>query len=130
MWDRFLKYKHNKCLYFITDGNAVHSLCPSLGHRHAQLLKDICPWNLQNPFGKEINISFRLSPPFFTHPPLGGSDFLIIKMLARKYGFIPRFIPEISYDNVQSNGSIYGLIHSVSWLTVLNIMCLHILKLF
>ena len=45
-----------------TDGSVIHSLCPTLGKRHAQIFNGHCPGHLQNPFGKEINISFIFVP--------------------------------------------------------------------
>ena len=86
-----------------TDGSVKHSLCPALGMRHGQVLKGLCPMHLQNPFGKELNVSYTLSTPYSMPSPVGGvsgSDFQIIKLLTRKYGFIPRFIYEAHYHNV------------------------------
>ena len=89
---------HDSYSYFLikkvftpTDSGVIHSLCPALGKRHALVFKGVCPLNLQNPMGKEINVSFFLSPPFAMPAPAGGSDFLTLKLLARKFGFIPRF---------------------------------------
>ena len=78
-----------------TDGSVKHSLCPALGMRHGLVLKGLCPMHLQNLFGKELNVSYTLSTPYSMPSPVGGvsgSDFQIIKLLTRKYGFIPRFI--------------------------------------
>ena len=80
-----------KKVFTPTDSGVIHSLCPALGKRHALVFKGVCPLNLQNPVGKEINVSFFLSPPFAMPAPAGGSDFLTLKLLARKFGFIPRF---------------------------------------
>ena len=79
---------------FSTDQTVIHSLCPVLGKRHALVMKGLCPSHLQNPHGKEIDVGFGYFPPFSIPSPLGGlgSDFLVMKLLARKIGFIPKFI--------------------------------------
>ena len=46
--------------------------------------------------------------------PVGGSDFLVIKLLARKSGFMATFIQERFANSVKINGSTHGLIHKVS----------------
>ena len=89
-----------KKVFTPTDSGVIHSLCPALGKRHALVFKGLCPLNLQNPLGKEINVSFHLSTPFAMHAPAGGSDFLTLKLLARKFGFIPRFNFEKFAKNV------------------------------
>ena len=77
-------------------------------------VKGFCPSDLQNPSGKEINVSFCLQPPFAItgHNPVGGSDLLTLRLLARKFGFIPRFILKKFVD---SNGP-DDLIHSVGFM--------------
>ena len=95
------------CLHS-TDKTAIHSLCPALGKRHALVVKSFCPSHLQKPVGKEINVLFPAFPPFSMPSPLGGlgSDFLIMQLLARKIGFIPRFI---------FGTSINTMLYNVSW---------------
>ena len=68
---------------------------------------------MQKPYGKEINISFIGSKPYITKDSIGGSEFLIVKMLAEKYKFIPKFIPERSFDNAKHNGTLSGMLHRV-----------------
>ena len=64
---------------------------------------------------KELRISFIGLKPFITYNPIGGSDFLVLNLLAKKYGFIPKLIPEVRYDDVEVNGTIlHGSIHRVS----------------
>ena len=96
------------CLHS-TDETVIHSLCPALGKMHALIFKGMCPFHLQNPLGREINIVFGYAPPFSIPSPHGGgigSDFLVMQMLARKNGFIPRFIYETD---------ITAQLSSVSW---------------
>ena len=100
-----------------TDDNAKHSLCPVLGKRHGQAFTGSCPQHLQNSFSKEFNVSFSLTPPYSMPSPVGGvsgSDFQIIKLLARKSGFIPRFIYEARSE----------ITNSVSCLLDLNKKCI------
>ena len=82
---------------------------PSLGKRHALVFRDFCPYDLQNPFGKEINVSFFMSPPFSMPSPASGSDFLILKLLARKFGLVPRFNVEKFGDSIGNDGLIYSV---------------------
>ena len=50
---------------------------------------------LQTPFGKTLPVSFIGSKPFIKYTnPIGGSDFLVMKIFANKFGFRPAFRPE------------------------------------
>ena len=51
--------------------------------------------------------------PYIMYNPIGGSDFAIIGILARKIGFLPRFIPERCFDVLEANGTTFGVIHRV-----------------
>ena len=84
-----------------------------LGKEHAQIFYGLCPRHVQSPYGKELKISFIGPEPFVTYNPIGGSDFLIIKLLAKKFGFLPKFVPEISFDTVKSNGTSHGMAYKV-----------------
>ena len=59
---------------------------------YAQECKGVCPQHFQQPSGKTLNISFIGLPPFVTYNPRGGSAFILMAMLANKYGFIPNYI--------------------------------------
>ena len=107
--------------FISTDRSVVHSLCPVLGERHAQIVIGLCKKNFQNPLRKKINISFYYAPFWSTNPPLGGSDFLLIKLLARKSGFIPKFVHE---------RNITATIHSVSSILDLNLDEIMYFKMF
>ena len=89
------------------------SLCPVLGQKHAQVFSGICPWHTINPSGKKLQISFYGPRPYITYVPIGGSDFILAGLLAKKHGFIPTFIPARTYDIVKANGTASGLMHLV-----------------
>ena len=97
----------------VSGENVQYSLCPVLGKMRAQLVKGVCPRHLQSPFGKQIKVSFIGPRPFVNYNPIGGSDFIIMKLLAKKFRFMPRFIPERRIEAIFPNGTTYGLIYSV-----------------
>ena len=55
--------------------------------------------------------------PFVKYPKdwgkFGGSDFLVMKLLAEKHQFTPIFHPAKSFDRLEINGTPYGLVHQV-----------------
>ena len=69
---------------------------------YAQFYNGLCPFKLGSPVEKEINILYNHNPPFTMYAPVGGIDFVIIELLAKRLGFIPKYIP---YSDLQSNGS-------------------------
>ena len=78
------------------ESGVITSLCTKLGNMYAEEFKGSCPSHLQEPFGKTLKISFNGIPPYIIYNPIGGSvgsDFLVIKILAKKFSFIPKFIP-------------------------------------
>ena len=102
-----------KCYFLLLDRHIVASLCPVVGKRWAQIVNGACPKEAQNPNGKELNISFIGPPPLITYKPVGGSEFLLMRLLAQKLNFRPKFISERSYDIVNDNGTFYGMVHRV-----------------
>ena len=80
-----------------------------MGRKHAIVFKGLCPYHLQIPFGKEINVSFYPSFPFSIPSLASGSDFLTLKLLAKKFGFIPRFKVEKFADAIGNDGMIYSV---------------------
>lgn len=72
------------------------SLCPKLGKMYAEEFKGSCPSHLQEPFGKTLDISIIGSQPYVFYNPLGGSELILTKILAKKFSFTPKFIPTIS----------------------------------
>ena len=88
----------------MTDGTEVRtSFCPELGKRNAEEYLGICPLHVQEPFGKTLNVSFIGQPPYVIYNPLGGSEFVITQILAKKFGFVPKFIPAKSWDTIQGS---------------------------
>ena len=81
----------------------------------AEVRQGLCPWILQHPIGKKIPISFIGPKPYIKYKPtIGGSEFLVIKMLAQKFKFLPDFKPARAFDVTKKNGSTYGMVWSVS----------------
>ena len=65
---------------------------------YADKFKGPCPSHLQEPLGKTLKVSYLGMPPYIIgfldkSKPLGGSDILVTKILAKKFSFIPKFIP-------------------------------------
>ena len=89
------------------------SLCPVLGQTHGQTYNGLCPGHFQTPYGKELKISFIGIRPYINYDPIGGSEFLIVKILAEKFKFTAKFIPERAADIVNKNGKFYGELHRV-----------------
>ena len=112
----YLRFYHFFVMYhfLLLVGHIVASLCPVVGKRWAEIVNGACPKQAQNPTGKVLNISFIGPPPFITYKPLGGSEFLLMKLLAQRLNFRPKFIYERSYDVVSDNGTLYGMVHRVS----------------
>ena len=101
-------------------GQVITSLCPVLGKRYAQSFNGECPNQADSIHGKTLNISFIGPEPFITYNPVGGSDFLIINLLANKFQFTPNFIPERSFELIESNGTSQGLVFRVSEVIILS----------
>ena len=99
--------------HFSGNGSRKTYLCPVLGKAHAEIHHDKCLSELQHPNGKTLPISFIGIVPYIKHIPFGGSEPLVIKMLAKKYGFLPNFVPERAYDVTKVNGTTYGMVHRV-----------------
>ena len=78
----------------IDDGNIVTYLCPVLGKPYAEEHDKMCPTELKQPSRKILPISFIGVMPFITYNPFGGSDPMVIQILAKKHEFMPNFIAE------------------------------------
>ena len=89
------------------------SLCPVLGKMHVQVYNGMCPWHTESPLQKEIKVSFIGGRPYIIYSPIGGSDFILTRLFAKKHGFIPKFIPARSVGVVKSNGTTSGMFHLV-----------------
>ena len=85
----------SSCNYLTGGHETTTSLCPILGMRYAEEYRGLCPSHLQEPFGKTLNISFLGIPPYVIYKPkpVRGTSFLVSKILSKKFGFIPKFIP-------------------------------------
>ena len=88
-------------------------LCPELGKSYPVIHNIKCHPNMRSPNGKTLPISFIGIVPYIKQNPFGGSENLVIKMLAMKYGFLPRFIPEKTFDVTMANGTTFGMVHRV-----------------
>ena len=97
------------------EGFRATSLCPVLGKKHAQVFSGMCPWHTVNPIGKMLQVSFLGGRPYINYLtyPIGGTDFILTRLFAKKHGFFPEFIHARNLDIVKSNGTTTGLIHSV-----------------
>ena len=63
----------------------------------------MCPPNLQNPLGKVIPISVVGVHPFVVYDKagewVGGTEFQVVDVYAKKFGFTPKFVKSSGYDN-------------------------------
>ena len=82
---------------------------------YAKEYKGACPSHLQEPFGKTLKVAFIGAVPFITYNPIGGSEFIVTNLLAKKFRFIPKYSPARSWDTVQVNNTSYGMVHLVSF---------------
>ena len=108
--------------HFIRDyvlGGKMISLCPTLGKKYAQIYQSTCPVHLQMPDNKVLPIFFIGPPPYVKYPKnndgkLGGSEFLVMKVLAKKHKFTPNFLPAKRFFIEEINGTKYGLVYQVN----------------
>ena len=93
------------------------SLCPSLGKKYAMIYEGSCPVHFQKPANKVLPIFFFGPAPFIKYPKdhgkLGGSEFQVMKLLAKKHKFSTNLLPARSIDTVEINGTQYGLVYQV-----------------
>ena len=93
------------------------SLCPTLGKKYALIYQGNCPIHLQKPANKVLPIFFIGGTPYIKYPKdfgqLGGSEFLVMKLLAMRHKFTPNLLPAKSFDIVETNGTQYGLVYQV-----------------
>ena len=75
----------------------------------------MCPSNLQNPRGKVMPIAVVGSYPYVVYGKdkewLGGSEFKVIDLWVKKFGFIPKLIRAAGYDNEGSVNDMVRKIH-------------------
>ena len=118
----FLSSKNFSTKSFI--GGQITSLCPALGKKYALIYQGTCPVHLQEPANKELQIFYIGMDPFIQYPKhygkLGGSEFMVMKLLAKKHKFTPILRPAKSFDIVKTNGTQYGLVYQVKMKPDLN----------
>ena len=100
-------------MYLLDGEDAITCLCPVLGKTHAHIYNGLCPGHFQTPYGKELKVSFIGIEPYINYHPIGGSEFLTVKILAEKFKFKPKFIPAKAFDTIEQNGTFYGMLHRV-----------------
>ena len=86
-----------------------------MGKRHVQLFDGMCPQHTIKPNGKKLQVSFLGGRPYINYitDPIGGTDFILTKLFAKKHGFIPKFIPAMNLDIDKSNETKHGLTYWV-----------------
>ena len=108
-WQRYKNIRVSNPTYSLrksnTDGGQTRSLCPALGKTYATIHEGTCPKHLQHPYQKELPISFIGLPPYIKYSPFGGSDPHTLSIMAKKFGFRPKYIPARSVDQ--------GMVHEV-----------------
>ena len=90
-----------------------------MGKTYAKVITGMCPDHFQIPYGKMLKVSYIGVRPYIIYEPIGGSDFLVVNILANKFRFKPEFIPEKAYDMVEHNGTSFGMLHRVRSLRVI-----------
>ena len=77
-----------------------------MGKRYSVITSGLCPSNFQNPRGKVIPVSVVGAHPYIVYNEkrewVGGSEFQIVDVYAKKFGFTPKFIRAKGFDNAGS----------------------------
>ena len=70
----------------------------------------VCPAHFQSPVGKDLPISYIGTPPYILGSgATGGTDILVINLLAERYGFVPILKQTPQYLIMEyKNGTKYG----------------------
>ena len=111
-----------------------------MANKYSVVRSGSCPSNLQNPQGKIIPISVVGTFPYVVYGKdkewIGGSEFKIIDVYAKKFGFTPKYVRAKGYDNEGSavemvrikikhtglfnpGDSTWGVLNSVMWMVFL-----------
>ena len=112
-------YRYLSIIHLVPDGQfTTTSMCPVMGKQHAVPNPGgLCPWIYNHPLGKQLPVSFIGPEPYIKYPPkwptIGGSEFGVVKILAQKFRFLPKFLPEKSFDIVKTNTTTSGMLYSV-----------------
>ena len=117
---KFIKLKNKiyNGYYLVGKRSRTKYLCPVLGKAYAEIHPVKCPSKLQQPNGKSLLVSFIAIEPYIRYNPFGGSDYLVLQMLAKKYDFLTSLVPERAFDVTKVNGTTYGMVHRVRSLKV------------
>ena len=98
------------------------SLCPSLGQKYSLIKAGLCPSNQQDPLGKTIPVSVVGANPYVIYNKKNdwikkenikkwdtyhGTEFEVIDLYAKKFGFTPKYIRAASWDG---NGSVIEMV--------------------
>ena len=82
---------------------AITSLCPELGKKQSVIKPGICPSNMQQSTGKKLTIAVVGPAPYvITNKEkewVGGAEFQIMDIYAKKFGFKPKFIMAPAAEN-------------------------------
>ena len=108
-----LRNKFSNAYYLVGKKSRTKYLCPVLGKAYAEIHPVKCPSKLQQPNGKILSVSFIGPEPYIRYNPFGGSDPLVLQMLAKKYDFLTNLVPERAFDVTKVNGTTYGMVHRV-----------------
>ena len=84
-----------------------------MGERYSVTKNGMCPSNLEEPRGKKIPIAIIGSYPYVVYNDakewVGGTEFQVIDLYVRKFGFVPELIRATGYDN---DGSVVDLVRN------------------
>ena len=82
-----------------------------MANKYSVITPGMCPSNFQNPRGKVIPISVIGIPPLVVYGEdkewVGGTEFQVIDVYAKKFGFTPNFMRATGYDN---EGSVVDMV--------------------
>ena len=74
----------------------------------------MCPSNLQNPFGKVLQIAVFGTAPYIIYNEakewVGGIEFKVIDVYVKKFGLVPKFIRA---DGFEGEGSVVDMVRKV-----------------
>ena len=97
----FLEQERSLTFFIILgDELSITSLCPTLGRKYSVVRPGICPSTLQNPNGKKLPVSMVGPFPFAIFNKknkkelMGGAEFQIIDVYARKFNFTYEIAPK------------------------------------
>ena len=85
-----------------------------MGERYSVIKPGMCPSNLEEPHGKVMPFAIVGSYPYVVYNDakewVGGTEFQVIDLYVRKFGFVPELIRASGYDN---EGSVVDLVRNI-----------------